>query len=397
MKITDIELVPVSTPLKKAFHMPGTKITHIHGVLLKIYTDQGVVGYGDGGDTSTWYRGETQDSIMAMIADHIAPAFLIGQDPLNIEKIVGQMDTFVRDNNQAKALVDFALHDLKGKVAGMPVYQLLGGKCTEGSAQGFVAGAGTPEEMARQARAALDAGFSLIKYKSGGDAAQDVLNARAIREETGDDVRLVLDVNGFWNYDQALHTIKKLDQFNLYCIEQPLPHHDIEGLARLRERVGTPVFADESAQELHHLKEIIDRRAADGLFIKMQKAGGLVKSQRWLTMARLAGLPVMSGCMIGSGLEASPSAHLMVANQWASQFTHENIGPLIINDQLENDRQRITEDIALNGPIFRDGVLYPNEGPGFGIELNEDFIQRNQTPGKQVRHVGDPRAAKVLV
>ncbi|GGG65949.1 dipeptide epimerase [Kocuria dechangensis] len=397
MKITDIELIPVSTPLKKAFHMPGTEITHIHGVVLKIFTDSGHVGFGDGGDTSTWYRGETQDSIMAIIEQYIAPRFLIGHDPLNIEKIVGQMDTFVRDNNQAKALVDFALHDLKGKVANMPVYQLLGGKTIDGSPQGWVAGAGTPEEMAAEARRALDAGFCLVKIKSGGDADQDVRNVRAIRAEIGDDVRLVLDVNGFWHYDQALHTTRRLDEFNMYCIEQPLPHWDIEGLARLRQRVGTPIFADESAQELHHLKEIIDRRAADGLFIKMQKAGGLVKAQRWLTMARLADLPVMSGCMIGSGLEASPSAHLMIANQWASQFTHENIGPLIINNQMENDQEVIRQDIALQVPIFKDGKLYPNEGPGYGIELNEEFIAANITPGKTIKTVGDSSKRLVLV
>lgn len=397
MKITQVELIPVSTPLVKAFKMPGTVITHIHGVVIKIHTDTGLVGVGDGGDTSTWYRGETQDSIIAMIADHIAPRFLLGQDPLAIEKIVGQMDTFVRDNNQAKALVDFALHDLKGKVANLPVYQLLGGKTTNGSVQGWVAGAGSTEELAAEARRAVDAGFRLVKIKSGGDLAADVRNVAGVREEIGDDMRLVLDVNGFWNYDQALTALRKLDRFDMYCVEQPLPHWDIEGMARLRQQIGTPVFADESAQELHHLKEIIDRRAADGLFIKLQKAGGLLKAQRWLTLARLSGLPVMSGCMIGSGLEASPSAHLMMSDQWASQFVHENLGPLIINNQMENATQKITSDIARQVPVFADGVLYPNEGPGFGIDLNEEFISENQTPGKRARVVALERPVAVGV
>lgn len=389
MKITDVELIPVSSPLVVPFHMPGTEITHIHSVVIRITTDTGHVGIADSGDTSTWYRGETPDSIMAIIEKHIAPRFLIGHDPLAIEKIVGQMDTFVRDNNQAKALVDFALHDLKGKVAGLPVYELLGGKTTDGSRQGWVAGAGTEEFLVEQATQAIAHGFSLVKLKSGGDEDQDVRNVRAVRAAIGDDVRLTIDVNGFWNYDQALHTIRRLDEFGLYCVEQPLPHWDIEGLARLRQRVGTPIFADESAQELHHLKEIIDRRAADGLFIKLQKAGGLVKAQRWLTMARLADLPVMSGCMIGSGLEASPSAHLMMSNQWASQFTHENLGPLIINNRFENIEQPITGDIAQQVPVFTNGVLYANEGPGYGIDLNEDYIAANGTAGSEVRRVRD--------
>ncbi|WP_448624390.1 mandelate racemase/muconate lactonizing enzyme family protein [Geodermatophilus sp. URMC 64] len=387
MKIVKVEALPVSTPLTRPFVMPGTRITHIHSVVLKITTDDGTVGIGDAGDTSTWYRGETQDSIISMICEHIAPRFLIGQDPLNIELIVGQMDTFVRDNNQAKALVDFALHDLKGKAFDVPVYQLLGGKCAEASVQGWVVSAGPPEQVVQEAVTARGKGFALIKLKSDGNVENDVTNVREVRRALGDDARIVVDANGFWNYDQAVKAMRRLDAFGMECIEQPLPHWDIEGLARLRTRIETPIFADESAQELHHIREIIERRAADGLFIKMQKVGGLVKAQRWLTLARLADLPVMSGCMIGSGLEASPSAHLMIANQWASQFTHENLGPLIIHGRWENEAEPITQDIALNVPVFRDGKLYPNEGPGFGITLNEEFVAGHLTAGKQIRVV----------
>ncbi|MFT7593418.1 MAG: L-alanine-DL-glutamate epimerase-like enolase superfamily enzyme [Paracoccaceae bacterium] len=145
-----------------------------------------------------------------------------------------------------------------------------------------------------------------------------------MRKATSGETRITIDPNGFWNYDRALKTMRKLERYDLECVEQPLPHWDIEGMARLRQQIGTPVLADESARELHHLREIIERRAADGLFIKLQKASGFLKSQRWLTMARLANMSVMSGCMIGSGLECSPSAHLMVANRWAAQFVHEN-------------------------------------------------------------------------
>lgn len=388
MKIVKVETIPVSTPMKKPFLMPGTRITHIHSLVLKITTDTGLVGVSDSGDTSTWYRGETPASMQEMICGHIAPAFLIGQDPLNIEKIVQQMDTFIRDNNQAKATVDFALHDLKGKVLGVPVYQLLGGKCADASVQGWVCSAGPVDSVVKEAAEAAGKGFALIKLKSDGDGDHDVDNVREVRAALGDRARVTVDANGFWNYDQALKIMRRLDKFGLECVEQPVPHWDIEGMARLRAKIDTPVFADESAQELHNIKEIIDRRAADGLFIKLQKAGGLLKAQRWLTVARLADMAVMSGCMIGSGLEASPSAHLTIANSWASQFTHENLGPLIIHSQWENEQEKIHDDIALNPPVFSGGKLYPNEGPGFGIDLNEEFIAGHVTTGKQPRVVG---------
>lgn len=387
-KIVKVESFPVSTPLKKPVIMPNTRITSIDSVVLKITADDGTVGFSDSGDTSSWYRGELQESIIAMIANVIAPRILIGEDPRNIEKIVAQMDLLVRDNNQAKATVDFALHDLKGKLLGVPVYELLGGRTTEAARQGWVLSAGKPEDVAAEAKRAKDTGFALFKMKIGYGTLQDDIDmVHAVRETVGPDAYLTIDANGFWSYEKALHIIRKIDSAGLDLIEQPLAHWDIEGMARLRAQVKTPIYADESAQELHNLKEIIDRRAADGLFIKLQKAGGLVKAQRWLTLARLANLPVHCGCMIGSGLEHSPAAHLWVANEWATQGLNESIGPLMIHGTMESKNIAPGTDIALNIPRFEAGLCYPNEGPGFGIDLNEAFLVSNKTVGKEGRVV----------
>jgi L-alanine-DL-glutamate epimerase-like enolase superfamily enzyme len=268
------------------------------------------------------------------------------------------------------------------------VYELLGGRTIEASRLGWVLSAGEPDQVVAEALTALEKGYGLLKMKTGhGTLDDDVAVVAAVRRAVGDKVRLTVDANGFWNYEDALRTIRKLDPYNLDLIEQPLPHWDIEGMARLRGQVRTPIYADESAQELHHLKEIIDRRAADGLFIKLQKAGGILKAQRWLTMVRLSGLSVMCGCMIGSGLETSPAAHLWVSNQWASQFLNESIGPLMIHGVWDSADIPPGSDIARNIPRFEKGLLYPNEGPGLGIELNEEFIERNRTEGKQSRTV----------
>ena len=387
-KIVKVECFPVSTPLKKPVIMPNTRITSIDSVVLKITTEDGTVGISDSGDTSSWYRGELQESIIAMIANVIAPRILIGENPRNIEKIVAQMDLLVRDNNQAKATVDFALHDLKGKLLGVPVYELLGGRTVEAARQGWVLSAGKPEDVAAEAKRAKDIGFALFKMKIGYGTIQDDIDmVHAVRATVGPDAYLTIDANGFWSYEKALHIIRKIDSAGLDLIEQPLAHWDIEGMARLRAAVKTPIYADESAQELHNLKEIIDRRAADGLFIKLQKAGGLVKAQRWLTLARLANLPVHCGCMIGSGLEHSPAAHLWVANEWATQGLNESIGPLMIHGTMESKHIAPGTDIALNIPKFEAGLCYPNEGPGLGIDLNEAFLVTNKTEGKTGRVV----------
>ncbi|MDP3668800.1 MAG: enolase C-terminal domain-like protein [Telluria sp.] len=385
MKITKVEVIPISTPMKRAQLMRGATLSRIDSVVLKLHTDEGVVGFSESGDTSSWYRGETQDSIMSMICDFFAPKVLLGEDPSKIEKIVGRMDLLARDNNQAKATVDFALHDLVGKMLGVPVYTLLGGKTIDRIPLGLVLGAGKPEDVAEEALAVLKEGFAFVKLKSGHTPKDDIAMVAVVREAVGDDVDLFIDINGAWTYDQALSTIRALEKYNLSKIEQPLPYWDLDGMARLRGKVATPIYADESAQEMHDLQAIINKGAADGLMIKMQKAGGLLKAQRWLTMARLANLPVICGCMVASGLEASPAAHLLVANDWIARFPQENAGPLHVHDCLSS--KDIKDDLALNVPRYEGGYLYPNDGPGLGIDLNEDLLERLITPGKKIRTV----------
>ncbi len=165
-------------------------------------------------------------------------------------------------------------------------------------------------------------------------------------------------------------------------VEQPLPWWDIDGMARLRNKTGIPVFADEAAIELSHLMEIIQKNAADGFFLKVPKAGGLLKAQKWVTIAKAAGLPVICGCMMGSGLEAAAYTHLLVADEWTSRFIHENIGPLHIHDVFDTVSVSIKNDIALNVPRYENGFLYPPDGPGLGIELNEPAMEQLRTEGK---------------
>jgi L-alanine-DL-glutamate epimerase-like enolase superfamily enzyme len=95
-------------------------------------------------------------------------------------------------------------------------------------------------------------------------------------------------------------------------------------------------------------------------------------------------MAVMCGCMPGSGLEASPTAHLLVADQWISQFVQENCGPLSIHDIYECDGH-MKDEVSLHGPRYEGGKMYAPEGPGLGVELNEDFIAEHLTPGASIR------------
>ena len=382
MRISKIECIPITSKFSKPFPMGGGVELGSASVILKLHTDEGIIGIADSGGTSAWYRGESQDSMMSVINNIFAP-ILLGEDPFNIEKIVARMDHAARDNHQAKSIVDYALHDIKGKALGVPVYQLLGGLTIEKVPLGYVLPGAETEVVLEMAKQALKAGFRVLKLKVGaGTEELDIENVRALRELGGDAVEIFIDANGGWHYYQALMTLRKLEKYNLAMVEQPVPWWDIDGMARLRTKIGIPVFADEAAIELKNLMEIIQKNAADGFFLKIPKAGGLLKSQKWVAIAKAAGLPVVCGCMMGSGLEAAAYTHLLVADEWMSKMVHENLGPLHIHDVYDTVSQPIKNDVALKVPRYENGFLYPTTTPGIGVELNEPAIAELITPGK---------------
>ncbi|MEX3857467.1 MULTISPECIES: mandelate racemase/muconate lactonizing enzyme family protein [Paraburkholderia] len=388
MKITRVECVPVSMPLKKPLKLPNVTITCLNTLVVRIYADNGLVGVAESGDTSSWYRGESQASMTAMISDIFAPRILLGEDPCNIEKIVGMMDQLARDNNQAKALVDCALHDLKGKALGRPVYDLLGGRTRESVPLGWVLSAGDPEKVAEAAVQVREAGFSAFKLKVGRHTFDnDVATAREVRKALGQDAMITLDANGSWNYEQALKTVRRLDEYNLAFMEQPLAHQYRDSMSKLRERVNTPIYADEGAQELGDLREIAERRSADGVILKIQKVGGLLKAQRFLAACRIYDIPVFCSTLIGGGIESGPSTHLMVSDQWACQFMSESMGPLAVHSVFNSDEIPAGEDLAIGGQRFARGRAYPSEGPGFGFEVDEKLLNKIITPGAAHRVV----------
>src|SRR4030043_1434465 len=167
MKITKIECIPVSLPFAKPIVMSGGAAKCADAVVLKIHTDEGITGVSETGDTSLWYMGESQSSIMSNITNIFGPQILLGEDPFNIEKIVARMDKAARSNNQSKAVIDYALHDLMGKALEVPVYKLLGGLSNPRIALAFVMSSGTAEEVGAEGKALVKAGFKGLKLKVG--------------------------------------------------------------------------------------------------------------------------------------------------------------------------------------------------------------------------------------
>ncbi|HEY4685644.1 MAG TPA: mandelate racemase/muconate lactonizing enzyme family protein [Dehalococcoidia bacterium] len=389
MKITKIECIPFLVPSRRAGGAPGPGLRY-ESLLLKMHTDEGIVGIGETGETPLWYTGDSVESVIGFVRQ--TEKILIGADPFERERLVAQLDRAAKYSNQALAVVDCALHDIVGKKLGVPAYQILGGLSNPKIPLGWVIGSGphsTPEDAALRAAEAAAEGFRSIKLKvSRRPVEHDIATIRAIRDAVGYDVRLGIDANGGWDYFEALSALRRMEKYDIFMCEQPTPWREIDNLARLRQKVGIPICADESATELSHVLQIIQRDAADILFIKLAKAGGIIQAQKWVAIAKAAGLPVMCGCMAGTGLESAWQAHFLAADEWMGRIEQENLGVLIVNGRLETVKTPVTDDLVKNVPRVEDGCMYPPDGPGLGVELNEDVLAGFMTTGKAPVTVG---------
>jgi L-alanine-DL-glutamate epimerase-like enolase superfamily enzyme len=362
--------------------MGGRVIPGSEPVVVKIHTDEGIIGIAEAGHASLGYIGEGQDSVMGIINNLFGPQILLGQDPCNIEKLVNKMYRMTKHNNAAITVIDYALHDIVGKKLGVPVYQLLGGLSNPKIPLGMVVTFGDTEFVVRKSLEIQKAGFKSIKLKHG-TAEQDIANIKAVRKAVGPDMRMGIDINGGYDYFEALGALKKMEEYDLFMCEQPVPWWDIDGLARLRQQVRVPICADESAADISQVLQVIQKNAADVLFIKIAKVGGLIMAQKWVAIAQAANIPVMCGCLVGSGFEAAAQAHFIAATDWMSRLEQENNGPLHMHDRYNTVNPPITDDLAKNPPRYEDGYLYPPTGPGLGMELNEDVMRELITPGKK--------------
>jgi L-alanine-DL-glutamate epimerase-like enolase superfamily enzyme len=263
----------------------------------------------------------------------------LGDDPFALEEIEARLPA---GEQAARAAVDGALHDLQGKLTGLPVYRLLGLR-RAGPPTSWTVWLGDPDDMARRAEKAAQRGFRRLKLKLGGRDGLDAERVRAVRAVT--DLPLQCDVNEAWSLDEALEYLPQLDL--QYC-EQPLVAGDPDG-PRLKKESPIPIYVDEDCHTLADVPACAER--AHGINIKLAKSGGIREAVRMVHAARALGLGVMLGCMVESGLSVAAGAHV------ASLMDHVDLDGNLL---LAHD--------PWPGVAFEEGVQLPSERPGLGVE-----------------------------
>ena len=283
--------------------------------------------------------GESAESALAFIREHQA---LLGDDPFALE-LIGERLAEIPGEHAAKAAVDAALHDLQGKLLGLPVWKLLG-LPRVGPPTSWTIWLGDPDDMARRTERVAGR-FRRLKLKLGGGDGLDVERVRAVRSRTG--LPLQVDVNEWWSVDEALEALPQLAELGVEYVEQPLPAGDPGG-AVLKARSPLPIYVDEDCHTLADVRACSE--ISHGINIKLAKSGGIREAVRMTHAARALGLGVMLGCMIESGLGIA--AGCIVA-------------PLC--DHVDLDGNLLIAEDPCPGVAFVDGVQVPSETPGLGV------------------------------
>jgi L-Ala-D/L-Glu epimerase len=294
-----------------------------------------VSGFGEAAPIERY--DETAESALDYINEHGSK---LGDDPWALDRILGHLP---RAQFAARSAIDGALHDLQGKLVGLPVWRLLG-LHRQGPPTSWTIWLGDPDEMANRAAKVSDR-FLRLKLKLGGRDGKDLDRVRAVRETT--DVPLQVDVNEYWTIDEARELLPQLAALGVDYCEQPLPADDPDGSA-LKWESPIPIYLDEDCHTLADVASCAER--AHGINIKLAKSGGIREAMRMAHAARALGLHVMLGCMIESGLGIAAAAQI------AS-----------LCDHVDLDGNLLLAHDPWPGLDFTDGVQLPSNEPGLGV------------------------------
>ncbi|HZQ55224.1 MAG TPA: mandelate racemase/muconate lactonizing enzyme family protein [Bryobacteraceae bacterium] len=365
MKITHIETIPVSVPIRPELAISSSLGAHTHSLflILKVHTDEGLVGLGEVSCTARW-SGEDHATAERLIREYLAPE-LIGRNPLDIEAAIRIMRASLAANPFTKAGVELALWDVLGKAASLPLYRLLGGKVRDVVPLKFSISGASPEKAAELARWALGRGFQAMKVKvamKGGDLER----VRAVREAIGPHVRLGVDANGGWSPREAVQMLRQMAEANIYFAEQPVAPLDVSWMADVRKQIGIPVMADESLYSLQDAMALARAGAADIFSLYLGKSG-LSGARKIAAVAEAAGLI----CTIGSNMELGIASAALIHLALSTPAIEAETVPCDILSHLFYETNLLTEPLPVSGAEAR-----VPEKPGLGVELDEDTVGR---------------------
>ncbi|MBX3080922.1 MAG: starvation-sensing protein RspA [Anaerolineae bacterium] len=364
-----------------------TQPWHSRLIVVKVITSEpGLYGLGCATFTQRWH------AVEAAIEGHLKP-FLIGRDVSRIEDIwqLGMVHGYWRNGpvlGNALSGVDIALWDIKGKLANMPVYQLLGGKCREAANVYVHADGRDPQEVIENAQRFMEQGYRFIRVQMGGYGGKNAGKTRpegaldgayydpraymrnmlkmieAVRVTLGDEIELLHDIHERLIPIDAVGFAKAVEQFKLYFLEDALAPEDIAWFEHIRQQCSTPIAMGELFNNPHEWRSMIERRLIDFLRMHISQMGGLTPARNAAIHANFYGIRT---AWHGPG-DVSPVGHAanLHLDLWAPNFGVQEWCRF----------PELVYEIFPGTPEVRNGYMYPNDRPGLGIDINEKLAAK---------------------
>lgn len=334
---------PFLLELKHPFGVSSNVRTHTPTVFTRI-EHKGIFGYGEA--CLPQYIGETTEDTIAFLEK--AAVIIAGLDsPYEPKEIFDKIDTISEGHNAAKAAVDIALTDIRGKISEHPFYDVMGLGKSVPVATSCTIGIDNESKVAQKIEEAEE--FSILKIKAGTKDDKALINM--IRKHT--DKPLYVDVNQGWtDKKMVLEMLKWMSDKNVLLIEQPMPVEMKEEMKWVTEKSPIPTIADESVKRIEDIKATM--REFSGINIKLMKSAGMTAAIDMIIFAKQNNLQVMLGCMAESSCATTAMAQLLKL----ADFVDLDAPNLITNDPFK-------------GILYNDGKVILNDLPGTGVELKE--------------------------
>jgi len=364
MKITKVETFQVSVPSTGDYKMARGTHDSLRSFVVRIHTDEGIVGAGEAHQGVSGYSPETTATMDAVVSQVYGP-LLVGRELAAVEQIAVDLGIARRGNLFARCAVEMALFDALGRARGQSIVAMLGGPVRTRLELSGSIGIDEPSVMAEKAATMVAAGYRTIKVKVGTpDMAKDLERVRAVRKAVGDAVAIRLDANSGFLPADALTFIRGLADLAIEYLEQPVAAEHWDAMAKLTRLGIVPILADESVHTPEDAYRLIAAGAADAIKIKISKVGGYIPARKIIDIAEAAGIKLVIGQGICSSLEAAAEAHLACAYPHVCPVA-EMVGPT----KLKGDLVEPPLDLG-------SGYLELPEGPGLGVELSAGALKQ---------------------
>jgi o-succinylbenzoate synthase len=359
MKIDRLVLRQISMPLVHFFETSFGRTTDRHMVLVEAQCE-GASGWGEvTAGENPFYNEEWIESAWLILRDYVTPR-VIGREVAGPDDIA-PLSAHIRGHNMARGGLEAAVWDLAARLEGVPLWKKIGGGARQEIPCGVSLGIhDTVDALLARIERELADGYQRIKLKI--KPGWDVDVVRRVRERFPS-IKLSVDANSAYMLADADH-LRRLDEFYLMMIEQPLSHDEIVDHAELQAKLATPICLDECIRSAHHAQQAIRLRACGIINIKLGRVGGFREAKRVHDVAQAAGIPVWCGGMLEGGIGRAHN----IALSTLPNFT-------LPGDVSASKRYWKRDIIQPAVEVSPQGTIAIRDEPGFGYPLDLDFIR----------------------